>query len=966
MKTAKILVYFVSFIAASYYVLTALLDYFSYETVTSVWLAKESAPNLLVICSPKPFSPATHFDYVKSFLGISRYCHETNPRSNASLAPYEAMMDSTFYSLQHKKYMPWHLSRLTLIYSSYPIILDTAQGMQFYITFDKLRSKFLPAPYDTDCREYEQYECIYNCTQGYGNWTSCVRFCSKPGCESAHLFTLSHTAIVGNISSQLNVKQGSYVKSTSSEAKMNLEFIILNVLGLLGVFFGFSVLNVTNAIWRLMGKRWTMMRKILKMSCRTCALVQCFLIVADHMKYPHLTETIQGVEFISLPKTRFSICLKVEPFDKPWDKIVKPKLNDVILSLGIARYKTFEVLSLHNASLKDYASECTSTYSVDGVFCFLLATPEKRFGEFMDQRTISINFELTMTLHQTYSFFEISAQVNDYDIMGMDPRIEVRMTSSLQNTYYKVISLPHPYSTNCQRYGQGQLQKYKSRRDCVNACALRRFKLAHPGQHAINIPIFNDTDTSYIAGDAGQYLASCEKESCRWTDCEEERFTLYTSRQQYSGAQLGVDVSAPQHDAFQLRNVPVALITDTLLILISTVGFWTGVSMLQILGSVRQVLRALKAKRSQRKAFKKFRHIFLAAGMLWNTIAAMEMYFAYESLSQAYSEPASQYSPFSLVLLQPVRFSSRFHYSRTDAAEIASRYSELSLGWIGAILGRRPGSVSWIQQPIKESQISSYLYYEIALTELKSSYYVESPAAEELIASGSMELLKIDIISTTQELAFFVVEDPDLIDIGKMVSRLNSLYPRYNAIYKYGSLKVVSLSAPHSDCIEYTRYGYKTKKDCYYSCLQKRFFSLHNATSSRFQPIPLTELWRTNDSAARGFLQSSHVGHCLQLCGKPECYWSTMYARQNSRKRQQNGTSITVNAQTHETSIKQVPKMNISQFIMYLGNTLAIWYGLCVLDLIEFILHFNSFLFESSIPDKRTYMHRYANMLEER
>ncbi|KAI1300003.1 Cyclic nucleotide-gated channel rod photoreceptor subunit alpha [Halotydeus destructor] len=215
MKKVNLCVCTISFIAASYCIITALIDYFHYETVASISLTEESPSNLFVICSADfnglIDAQVRNYTYVHRFLGDYQACNGIDLSHNTSLTPTALMSDVKIYALQHLIYAPWHLSRLNLIYNSYPVqaLISASSGYSVFIAIEKLRVLRMPDPYDTQCRHFDKYKCIYDCSQMAATWMKCLRACSKPECETAYLTTLSHTAVGSDNVSKLVIEQES-------------------------------------------------------------------------------------------------------------------------------------------------------------------------------------------------------------------------------------------------------------------------------------------------------------------------------------------------------------------------------------------------------------------------------------------------------------------------------------------------------------------------------------------------------------------------------------------------------------------------------------------------------------------------------------------------------------------------------------------------------------------------------------
>ncbi|KAI1299807.1 hypothetical protein HDE_03692 [Halotydeus destructor] len=389
----------------------------------------------------------------------------------------------------------------------------------------------MPSPYDTNCYHYDKYECIYECSQKRESWPTCSQACSKPGCRATSFVTLAHTASRSNIASSFVIQQDNTVTSTVFQVKMTLEYIVLNVLGLLGVFFGFSVLSVANTVRRSFAAKRKIVKTTLLLTCFTCATLQCLLVLGHHMEYLILTETYQGLAQVSVPRTIFSVCFNMSISEVPWYQTEKPRLSAKLNATAIPKKDSIEFWLIEDDALEEYERNMV-TYSVDGRFCYLLDKPVKTTSvPLAPMELLHRNLDLILKFRDILSSCEMTAYAHTHSIKQSDVRIKTHFTTTLQNTYVQTLALPHPYSTACQEYGRGHLKDFKSRADCINACALSYFKAVHPGQHPMNIPIFNNSDTSYLTGDAQEYIHSCETAVCRWTGCDEERFKLLSLRQ---------------------------------------------------------------------------------------------------------------------------------------------------------------------------------------------------------------------------------------------------------------------------------------------------------------------------------------------------------------------------------------------------------------------------------------------------
>ncbi|KAI1299806.1 hypothetical protein HDE_03693 [Halotydeus destructor] len=801
----------------------------------------------------------------------------------------------------------------------------------------------MPAPYDTKCYNYDKYKCIYDCSQKLLNWSNCSQACAMPGCRATHLVTLSHTATSGSNLSKFVIQQSNIATSTVFTVKTTLEYIVLNVLGLLGVFFGLSVLRVAKAAGRCCAVKRKNVKTTLLLICFTGATAQCLFVIGNHMEYLVLTETLQGLGHVSVPKSLFSVCFDMSIPNKPWSQTVKPQLADQLSAMAMAKTNLPEFWLLTDETVREY-ERSMSTYSVGGRFCYLLDSPKNVASvQSLGKRQLNINVALSLMLRGHISSCEVMAHFDAHSIQQSDLRIKTNFITTLQNTYVQAVTLPYPYTTACQEYGHGHLKDFKSRADCINACALRYFEAHHQGQHPVNIPIFNGSDPSYVTGDAQEYIHSCETTVCRWTSCEEKRFKLYTLRQlllAYEGSNQAWVVS-PGYQVYQLQDVPLTLISDTLLVLISTIGLWTGVSMLAFLYRAEKSVKIVKRKPLRRKVFKKIRLVIPAIGLLWHLYSASIKYSRYETLSQTSSQQARTVPKFSLLLIHKAgreHCPNNGRCTSTEVADLAIQYFKQSQDFFETFWSRDVKTASWFQQTINASRmIKTYIYGSRNIVS-EASLNFSAPTAEILAASGSLLILKVDILSL-KPILFTLVESIDEIEEDFIVSKCKSTLPGFGVIYEYESFSTTSLSAPYVfDCINYLEFGFRTQKSCYYSCLETRFFDIHHMTSSAFRPLPIAELSQPIDDRDQlRFLyeEKSAASYCQQLCKKSDCFSREMIGRQTSISSADNGTTIAVSAPTYETSIKQVPKMTVGEFVMYLGNTFGIWYGLCALDLVR-------------------------------
>ncbi|KAI1300013.1 hypothetical protein HDE_03615 [Halotydeus destructor] len=928
MQTVTVLVNCSAFIASTYYIITALMDYFNYGTVTSISFRQQQPFRDVVICVPNASSldnlNYTDYSYVKSFLGNYRVCLKIKLEKRTAFVSYQIIQEMKVYVAKYSDVKPWNLSRLNLIYGSYPDVVNVSTELDVYVTFTKLESQLMPAPYDTNCHQYDQYKCIFDCSQVLAQLDACLQACSRPGCAFMQTITLAHTSMEVNTSSKMVIEQDNQVQSTVFDPKIDLGFIVLNTLGLLGVFFGFSLLSVASVTWRLFSAKLKLVKKISIMACSICALYQCCMVVSAHLKYGQSTEVYQGLTHIHLPKLHFSICGNMKLTNESWSKIQKPPMTKLMEQLWIRRYDAPEILFILEDALAEFENVTVTTYSVRGKLCHLMSLPERRIGPYwVDQRSEILKpIDLSIESFNMEGLYEVWVHGNAYDIMQEDVGIMTLLQATFQNTYLETISLPHPYKTSCQTYGRGHLENFKSRSQCINACALKHFRKRHPGLHPTNIPIFNSSDSSHIAGNAEEYLESCRRLNCRWTACEKRRFKLYTVQQANWEDKIKImTVNTPKHNVFKLRDVPLTMVTDTLLILISEIGFWAGINMWQVLGRAKTLLRVVRARKSHRKAFKATRSILLTIGIIFNLNAAFQKYFAYETLTQSFTQVASSYSPVNPVLIQGVEETMEcLGYSKCSNAELtdlAANCSKQSHALISAIWNREYETMSWSKMPLSlQSQlIKTHVHsFSYLITELQTSRFSVVQNPEKLIASGSTAILKIDLF-TDVRIDVLVVNSFDNFDMSMMISGITETYPGKHTVFDFEGIAVSLLSAPYIfDCIDYATQGYKNQKRCYDICMEARFFKVFGLMNAELRPISIEKLTQAvgvadvKNSTNFAF-DTKNAFACQRLCSKPDCHSNILSTKQSSLKKPDNKTTLEINAQAHETVIKHVPKM---------------------------------------------------------
>ncbi|KAI1304251.1 hypothetical protein HDE_02009 [Halotydeus destructor] len=950
MQKSMILLQISCAIAASYYILVAVIDYLSHETVTHVSFTNENSSSRLVVCIARRFErmedfQLSDFSHVERYLGEHRFCYAKTHGQGQFPIPIEVALDTRIYALQKRDFMPWELSRSTYIYDAFADVPVISTGIAIYITFEKLLSKLMPAPYDTNCHFYNQYECIYDCSQTYLSLEQCSESCSKPSCDALHYISLGHTVIGGNVSSEIVTEERASVQSIVAEAKMSLQFIVLNVLGLIGVFTGFSVLTAFKFTCSYIIFKQSLARKITFTACFCCALWQCLFVVYDHFEYRHNTECYVGSRTIPQPRPSYSLCHFATLGNNTWQETMKQKLTNEIYSLQIAQYDTTILMNLRDIFLKNYETKYVEYYTVNGKVCFLLRTPlENLTFEAKDRNQYMFqDRELTIRPHNSDSVFEISVHIHDHDITWQTSGLKAFRLTALKKTYLKTTSLPHPYKTKCQRYGEVTLLELKSRSHCINVCALNLFKANSSSNHPLKIPLFNKNDSSHITGDATQYLEICRRVNCRWNDCENERFESYILQHTSAGSLNMIAIESPGSEVYQFSDIPLSSISDTGLLLISTVGFWTGISMVETIKFVGKLVRRATCKRFRRRATKRARLLVLIIGFAWNFFSATEKYLAYETLSQTYSQPALSLSPVKLVFGQRLLGTECVYGGLCSSAEIDELISSCiakSRETLLEVVSRDVKTLAWLTMlnSNRDLKTNRYLYfYNSLITELNPRISMTRLNVEMLIASGSMAVMEIRFFSV-EPLYFFVLHGQDVIDMDVADTGFTAIYPDYHVVYDYAGIRISSLPAPyHLDCVDYRLFGHTNRRACYFSCQQKLLQDTLNRTTTLLKPLPIEHIseWTDDEIGAKFLVEHDHPFKCSQICKKSDCYSNTVRKRQSSIGIPGNGTKLTLNAQKHETSIRHVSKMSMSELILYLGNTFGIWYGFCALDIIK-------------------------------
>ncbi|KAI1300000.1 hypothetical protein HDE_03599 [Halotydeus destructor] len=471
--------------------------------------------------------------------------------------------------------------------------------------------------------------------------------------------------------------------------------------------------------------------------------------------------------------------------------------------------------------------------------------------------------------------------------------------------------------TACHTYGKGGLDPFKSRDHCINACALKAFKLRQPGQHAVNIPIFNNSDMSVIAGDAQGYLDLCRETVCRRPDCLRRRFKFYLIRQMFDPEGVVAMIISPQHHIFKFQDVPLTLISDTVLLLSGTLGLWLGISFLANYWNRQKTAQADRRQQASANIGEK------------SSTIRVDCWVSMESNSgfQQVSGLRDDYAVSSTTRYDVGANQSTF----CPAGQILDVFCHI---W-----SRSPETLSWHQHSKSEQyqMVKTYLYLlEMVVTEIRLTNYVSMPEADQLIASGSMRVLKVDV-NISKPISVTVIRSFDDVDVNSFFFSLMQLSLDECLVYSFEGLKSNQLPAPYTtDCVNYHSHGYRNRQRCLDSCMEAIFVAKHNTTSSALRPLDMAELTLSTEdfSLMPEANNVKYLHQCQQTCRKLDCEVYVQSSLQSSRDQAGKQAQVVVNAQIQETSIVHFPKMLVSEFILYLGNTFGIWFGFCFLDLV--------------------------------
>ncbi|KAI1300011.1 hypothetical protein HDE_03613 [Halotydeus destructor] len=844
MKASDLFCYAICALGAAYYITMTLLEYFRYETFTVTWIVETEPSNILVVCGPKNSeglqeSAVTGYEYVMSYLGNYTKCQSLTLQDEIANISTEAIRDIKIYVTKYADFEPWHLSRLNLLLESYLELIRGYPGIRLWMVSEKVMTQLLPAPYPTNCHNYDQYRCIYDCTQSSRRWNTCLRLCAKQGCKTTNILTLGDAPLgINSNISEVNFVENSHAVSTIFGAKTNVSFTIVNILGLVSAFFGTSVFSCTQDLRKTLKCRKWRARKITKTVVYICAMLHCFSISKEYLEYRHVTETYQGDTNVDLPSASYSICLsELSTNGHSWASVAEShvELSDIVGLILFRRGPHF--VSIKRETLRIYAANHTFSYSLSGKFCFFLVLPNTSIQSERIARRIpgTFNVELLLALKKRYTV-AISPHIGSH-IYGRDPmEMITKSKSSFQNRYARQLFLPPPYQTRCQIYGIGHLKRFKSRDHCVMECALKRHRQLHPGQHPLDIPISNTSDNSIITGKAKVALDLCDKTTCRWPDCISEQFKLSKIDETVSWAPA-LRIAAPAQDIFLFKDVPLTMFTDIMLLLVSTIGFWTGFSMVTLTRPLKVMLTKLKTKTRCRILFRKLYRLLILLGLLWNLWAAVRMYMWYDSITQSHVDSTPMASSVNLVMISRGISScfSRNGCTQRQIKDTISWYRNYSRKLIPRVSSRHPENLSWLTHSAESlhNMIETYQWLNYIVTELQLAENSIPPETTKLAASGSLAVHTLELQPFGQDINVLLVDtfdnfDPNSVIIGSAIIAIGQ-----HGVFGFEVMDIVSLPAPyHTDCISYQLYGHHNQRHCTQHCMERRFSKIFNKTNS--------------------------------------------------------------------------------------------------------------------------------------
>ncbi|KAI1288073.1 hypothetical protein HDE_09589 [Halotydeus destructor] len=456
----------------------ALLDYFLYETITetAILRAESQYSRMSIICFYRKHNPMLGLGnsspyHVESFFSHEMLCFTNDRKAGYTDIPNDYIRDVMIYSVELGNLAAWQFNRFNLIYEaslSNEIGFEGNGSLVLEVIFTTYEASLLPAPYETDCIEYEQHLCLYRCMI-LNEKKHCAHQCSKASCLLNHVDPLAWTAYRDDTltTSRAIITQAADLVKTNFIAKSTLSLLALNIFGLFGVFVGLSVLHVAHCIRRVTYKPSKPLKRTTVSIGYLAAMLHCMYFVSQYLQYEYTTEVYQGENNVILPRHAYAICLSQKLRNVSWPETVKrmPNLKRIVGRQALLTVHSQEK-ALFMTTISDKSMMRLETkYTVHRHRCYLLKMPDKYVeGLAFSGKSLSdmAESDLSIQIKKRYAravYFAMLQTADGKDIVPSS--LQYYHSSGLsrfRSMYTEVQSLPYPFKTACEVYGHGLWQ----------------------------------------------------------------------------------------------------------------------------------------------------------------------------------------------------------------------------------------------------------------------------------------------------------------------------------------------------------------------------------------------------------------------------------------------------------------------------------------------------------------------------
>ncbi|KAI1288149.1 Saccharopine dehydrogenase-like oxidoreductase [Halotydeus destructor] len=908
----------------SYYALLALEEYFAYETVTKTTISPIAMTDTVyLVCAPQDNHMASNLsqaEYLRleNFSSSKLVCMNAKTHQRPFNVSDKMVTDMTVYALDSLDAFPWNLNSFNQIYGTE---IDSPRSNSCFvisISFRRFEAGLLSLPYHTDCFEYDQHECRFHCLKKRPkNEHSCSSTCSKASCTLRHADSISWNAYADKdaVTSQVEITQVENVIHTEFSPKSSLGSAAVNVFGLGGVFIGLSALDLVHCARRLVFQPSRPVKRSAVLLLYLAGFIHAVLVVEEYLQYGYATEVYQGKN-VQQPKHAYAICIPgkydgahwsaVKDYQVPFGKVV----SSIWLLVNQGKDSAFYEDSLEDSAAQTYVTKYVTAFTRERQLCYRSKmpsdVPEGMLSEPVEMTMFS-EIDYTVTISTALSGFHVTAFVEDNDLILSNLYYQKLSGDSIYRLLYSEIqSLPYPFKTACENYGQGTWEGTMSRQHCAERCALKKFKMANPGLSPEDLPLVGSWNRSAIGGRVEPFISGCLAIHCRQVDCIFKKFSLSAINARPSTI-LSITVVKPNESAFLFKHVPSTGIVDTILLVISVLGIWTGFSLMHVKNIVHRSLRKSHATRRNRTRVSHAIKLVITILFALNIYTVVHEYAKYDFITQSVCRKAFVTKNFVMLM--------RYH-GLPKKGESGRRSSPYLVEMVKDAWFRHPRTLAWSRYT------SEYLANITSVYRLSHVIYlaIEMDSSLDklnLDVSGSMSVFRLDIHDFGAA-EMYLTSSSDDMSQGDFSTSMTILPASLNVVAMFESLTVTSLPAPYVfACVDYPKYGYRNQRNCTNSCIREQGIKKYNGIDDNLVLVNMAD----EKLLAPDHRYGEQLGsYCTSACSHSSCSTKIHLTRQSRFIRRQGSISIYVDSNVQETQLTYLAKMAINEFIMYLAE----------------------------------------------